>query len=415
MSCSGTKRKADDITSESNKKAVVLNDAADVVGTAEPAVTCMSLPVPIWTRILEYLSFADIRSAMLLSRTIAFDAATQIKELFITHVSDLNVAFMKKRTWNTATVDIPCLLYNCSVIEHGGRSFELDHGAVGRIVPFLLCFPKLECVVLGGPMMTNDERWDYSVNVCRGPTDHESIYKSLLYSFGGAFASKSLKLSICLDGVIGRFKKYNCDQASCVHCRYILQHFPLSTIICCFGKCDGYERNDFCIPDEEVCAIIKKRKWTDDCKQSANKEVLSHMLSSLLICNYAHISLFKDRVRDNALAEWMATDNKYMRYLPMRNLRRLEFLREIGCHVLPLGKDYWKNKNDMMYVFDDVDWRPGDRLLFPRDAFDRLVNIGYSLQEEDFVLVNDPALRSFDFVEHENECLIEFPDRTVLS
>ena len=66
----------------------------------------MTLPIPLWAKILEHLPFSDVRSAMLLSRSIAFGATAQMEELSAMRVSDLNVAFMKKRTWNAVQVSI---------------------------------------------------------------------------------------------------------------------------------------------------------------------------------------------------------------------------------------------------------------------------------------------------------------------
>ena len=238
-------------------------------------------------------------------------------------------------------MNIDCLLQNCTKVDVDERSFELNIEVVGKIVPFLQCFPKLECAIIGAPLLPDTpDLWYYSVSECRGPADHESIFKSLIYSLGGAFASKALRQSICLEGIIGRFKKYHCDPTSCVHCRYILRTFPLSTIVCCFGTINGYERSDFCVPDEEVCEIIQRRIWTDECIKTADKEVLSHKFSNLFHCFDVHISDLDNmcksangidkRLQERVKKEWKPSDQIFMRYFSERKLRRLELLRDIG-------------------------------------------------------------------------------------
>ena len=302
---------------------------------------------------------------------------------------------------------IYCLIDDFSNVD-GAVSYTLNHEAVGRISPFLQCFPRLECAIIGGSHSSIDDFQYYSVSECRAPTNHEAMLSSLLFSLGGAFASKALSQSVCLEGVFGCCKKYHCREDSCILCRYILHNFPLSTIVCCFGKENGYDRSDFCISVKDVCEIIKKRKWTRECIRIANKEVLSHRNSNLYGIVFAHTS---DIVANSGeifgkklSSEWSACDTKFLYYIPERKLKRLEILHDLGCQVMDYGREYWNGKHDLMFTFGD-DWNSGKQLLIPARTYERLVRIGYPLERDDFVLVQESDIGSFDFIEDESNYL----------
>ena len=132
-----TKRKADALSGEqpSERESTKSSRNAD-----ESTVPIPDLPAPMWGRVLEFLPYGDVRKAMLLSRTIAFDAPPHVFFLSIYKASEMNVRAIR-RFCNVKETQIHCVI----------RDGVLNPNAVGRVVPFISAFPKLTYCGIGGP------------------------------------------------------------------------------------------------------------------------------------------------------------------------------------------------------------------------------------------------------------------------
>ena len=138
---SGTKRKHVDVASEGDQKnaktAVSENDAPH-------------LPSDVIAHALDFLPFSDVRSAMLTGKHIAVHAAGHIETLNIMEASELNVR-ITGRYRNVKQVNIGCILVNRALTTARIPTYvekEVSSDAVGRIVPFLGCFPKLQQICI---------------------------------------------------------------------------------------------------------------------------------------------------------------------------------------------------------------------------------------------------------------------------
>ena len=130
---SGTKRKHNGITPEEPQK------------NAKTAVSENNAPhLP---HALDFLPFADVRSAILTGKHIAVHAAGQIETLNIMEAGELNVRLTRRYT-NVKEVNIGCIMVNRTLVRtfvpEKFLDLEVSSDAVVRIVPFLSCFRKLE-------------------------------------------------------------------------------------------------------------------------------------------------------------------------------------------------------------------------------------------------------------------------------
>ena len=398
MSTSGKKRKADAISTEVHPDGGPDRKACGGTKSKQSGeVNCMDLPLSIWGKILDHLPFADVRSARLLSRTVAFQAIKNVRKIHVLKSAELNVKFGKKRLTHVRHVNIFCFI-ELLPPKNVTSNQRLNVEAAGRIVPFLMCIPNLEHVVLAGlgtsaddllPVPTeNRSHYQYTSRLSVGDRDdNELAFKSLLLSLAGAFASGALSQSIALEGAIGCMKKYQChhraNSEECTLCKTILYNFPLNSLIFATGVMDGYRLSDFCLSEEKVCSVIKQRQWSDDCIKAASKHVLSTFFNGLVRLSKFNAS------NVISLGAHTQSASKDLFFIPEKNLQRLRILRELGCRACPFVKrrTVWADKDSFLSVLFTItpvlNDLPKGRCMINKKSFDELVALGYQIEELD--------------------------------
>ena len=270
---SGTKRKHVDIApggpQKNAKTAISENDAPH-------------LPSDVIAHALDFLPFSDVRSAMLTGKHIAVHAAAQMETLNIMEASELNVR-VAGRYRNVKEVNIGCILVNRALTTARFPTYaekEVSSDAVGRIVPFLGCFPKLKkiCIWSGNYHSFGEHENVKQFYTIHAPTEggahreNNAMMKSLVLSFCGGFDSGLLPRRLDIVGFNNeRNTSYTCDRErgsdkSCKVCRAIFKSFPLNItnrLNCPMASMVG-AGGYYCVPLEERLQILRRRNdWNE--------------------------------------------------------------------------------------------------------------------------------------------------------
>lgn len=358
-----TKRKADALSGEqpSERESTKSSRNAD-----ESTVPIPDLPAPMWGRVLEFLPYGDVRKAMLLSRTIAFDAPPHVSYLTIYEAAEMNVRAIR-RFCNVKGTRINCVI----------RDGALNPNAVGRVVPFISAFPKLMYCSIGR-LDARKNVTHYNVDRFTSPTYHRALFKSMLEALCGAFEADALPRSLIIDGFLSPFKTYWCDRESdtnewaqpCRLCQRIIRCFPLNAI----APVPGISENDywnfngqtFCIGQDECRDIIRARKWTGKCKSALHR---SKQIKRLLL-------LRKHTLKGQKMKR-KGIEHSALYFLPSQNLQQLELIREVAGKFRIGRKDTMrsmrKSSSDRVYLLNT-------------STFERLKKIGFKLKKKDFHL-----------------------------
>ena len=355
-----TKRKTDALLGEHPSGRQSKKSSCEADESTTPLLP--DLPAPVWGRVLNFLPYGDIRKAMLLSRTIAFDAPPHVFFLSIYKASEMNVRAIR-RFCNVKETQIHCVI----------RDGILNPNAVGRVVPFISAFPKLTYCGIGGPHMARKIKNHYNVNRCTS-TYHKESFRSMLEALCGAFEADALPRSLILDGFLFPYKTYSCDTETdeddqpCRLCPRILRCFPLNAI----APVPGISEDDdfwessgqtFCIDQDECRAIMLGRKWTGMCKRALHR---SKQIKRLL---FLRKRTLKPKFKRGG------TVHSSLYFLPSQNLRQLELIREVA------GKFRIGRKNTMRSMRRSSS---AEVYLLNTFTFNRLRKLGFKLREKDF-------------------------------
>ena len=359
-----TKRKADALSGEqpSERESTKSSRNAD-----ESTVPIPDLPAPMWGRVLEFLPYGDVRKAMLLSRTIAFDAPPHVSYLTIYEAAEMNVRAIR-RFCNVKRTRIHC-------ITHDGA---LNPNAVVRVVPYISAFPKLTHCWIGGLGTGQKKVTHYNVDRCTSPTYHRALFRSMLEALCGAFEADALPRSLIIDGFLHPFKTYWCESEitdewiePCRLCQRIIRCFPLNAIAPVPGISDdddywNFKGQTFCIDQDECRAVIRARKWTKKCKRALHR---SNQLKRLL-CLRKHTM--------NQKLKRKGKEHRSLYFLAPQTLQQLELIREVA------GKFRIGRKDTMRLMRKSSS---GGVYLLDASTFKRLKKIGFKLKEKDFHFV----------------------------
>ena len=380
-----TKRKADallgdDEESSSASKKMPANSIRARSGpgaiSAGSSPRLPDLPATAWGNVLDFLPYHEVRNALLLCKAVYFEGATLVTRLHIYHANELNVG-VARRFINVENIEIGC------VVTGDGA---LSPKAVGRVVPFMIIFPKLRKCRIGGFDERCAKSRRYTLHACTGPNDHWKLFRSMLESLCIAFESNALSKSLYLHGFITSVRRYNCTPTvetsdhECRLCRRIVNSFPLNQIIHVPGMThisDIYKisKQRFCMPHDQCLSIIRSRNWTEKCIGLLHPSRLLRLTSRTLNTSVL--------VKDNKTQKDVSYDIAYA--IDSDKITRLELMAEIvnaqgsTLHLL--------SKAEAMKCMNQEEPK-GDYLL-ERGTFDRLVAIGFRLEESDFAAVVD--------------------------
>ena len=385
-----TKRKANDLSgddeSSSAPKKISANSSRARTG---PGATSTSssprlpdLPATAWGNVLDFLPYRDVRKALLLCRTVYFEGTKYVTELAILYTNELNVGVVRR------FINVEVIRIGCVIAEDGA----LNPKAVGRVVPFMTTFPKLNSCRIGGfdERCINTKRVYYALHKCVQPHDHSALYRNLLVSLCSAFESNALLPSIRLHGFITG-QVYSCSPTveasdhNCRLCRRIINCFPLNKIISIPGTNNNRPhktKHRLCIPHDQCLAIIRSRTWTNQCARHSHPRQLLKLTKGKLNTSVL--------VRDNKTHRDVSYGDIFL--IGSERLMQLELLVEVVTNHLPIFHREHKIPASVVFPRAHIlKWmnkkQPTGGYILEKETFDRLVAAGFHLAESDFAAV----------------------------
>ena len=163
------------------------------------------LPAPVWGHVLDFMPYTEVRSALLVGKHIAVEAAKYASTLNIVKESEMYIPAARRFT-NVEEVNILCLLQGTGEFEPFEENYTISSGVVNRTIPFLLGFSKLRRSFLGGFTKCSDTgnmrfRRYYFPPDCVGPKNDKDIFRSLLTLLISASKTGALPKHFMLDGM----------------------------------------------------------------------------------------------------------------------------------------------------------------------------------------------------------------------
>jgi hypothetical protein len=191
------------------------------------------------------MPYAAVRSALLVGKTIAVEAAKHVQTLSIMKESEMYIP-AARRFANAEVVNILCLLEGTGERDEAHEieffeEFTISETASTRTPTFISSFPKLKSSFLGGVLLqagqANKVRYDR--DECVGPDNHRDIFRSLVRSLFGAFKTGALRREVELIDLAWSLRDaWSCAEDSrdsdtnpCQRCRNCIQYLPLEDII----------------------------------------------------------------------------------------------------------------------------------------------------------------------------------------
>ena len=284
-----------------------------------------SLPAPLWGQILDFLTYREVRSALLVCKMVGVLAVNHVSQLTLLRSCELE-ARCARRFRNVRAVKIYCLINNIQPARlYDDCTCTLDVEATSRVVTFLAIFPKLAFVRLCGYHVPTRRLYPYRPENCNSPRDHRDVLRGFMVSVCGAFRSGALPQSLQIEGLLNA---YQCENAAtgggenqdrqCSFCRSICHSFPLNYLRWLVA------REQTCIPTDEIIRIIKGRDWSDKC-------VRVSLSPSIMKCSH-----FRLRDQNEFVASFVEKMRKkgsitpdFIHYIPSTRLKMILALLEL--------------------------------------------------------------------------------------
>ena len=224
------KRKADELSDDSGDPAAA-TAAEDVSAPAH-------LPAPVWGHVLDFMAYADVRSALLVGKHLAVEAANHVQTLNIMKEIEMYIP-AARRFANAEVVNILCLLEGTGEMEADRESEEytISRAAASRIPTFISSFSRLKTSFLGGALLEEGQPTNvgYGGHRCVGPDNHREVFRSLIDSLFGAFKTGALRREVELPGLAWSLQdawpctktSHDHDTNPCQRCQDCVQYLPL--------------------------------------------------------------------------------------------------------------------------------------------------------------------------------------------
>ena len=376
------KRKLDNLSADTGGKSdtsILLDD--DDVSPAQ------RLPPPLWGSIMDFMHYSDVRSTIAVCRSIATEAAANVKCISVHHSEEMKIPPARRFT-HVEEVNL------LSVVVHGERQrISFSAAAASQIVPFLTAFPMLKKCFVGGrrriftPFHMGSRRREYSITVINdGPDNHVELFRGIVTAFAGAFRSRLLSNALDLYGVVagvhlGPIRDLCRDRTSedpdhpCDFCRGICHHFPLRDVL------DA----DVCLHDTVKFGILRDRPGGEDCIRRATPR---------MICRYLRNEVkFKPVNRESDAGKELLARLSGMgvvqaipgaQFISNDAFRLLDDMVEIGFHPRYISKAYLYRE----FGISNPQSRRGYDVWIS-SSFHKLVERGFALDAKDVILLDE--------------------------
>ena len=279
------KRKADELSDDSGDPAAA-TAAEDVSAPAH-------LPAPVWGHVLDFMPYADVRSALLVGKHMAVEAAKHVQTLNITKAGEMYIP-AARRFANAEEVNILCLLGGTGETDDEDfilEPYTITEVASIRIPSFISSFPRLKSVFLGGVLLVEaratNVRYGSIGHTCVGPDNHREVFRNLIISLFGAFKTGALRRAVELNDLLYSIRQTSSctktsrdpDTSPCQSCRDCIQYLPLNDVIIAsiynlpylfcpntstdiiwglLSERPGIEMGVKCISEEVLCRVVRR-------------------------------------------------------------------------------------------------------------------------------------------------------------
>jgi len=384
---------------------------------AQPStLSCPFLPPTIFGAAMDYLRYGEVRTALLVGKTIAHHAVKHVQTLNICNPYELNVK-ASRRFGNVREVNILCLI----AFEH---AFMYEHSlvrdAATRSVPFLLSFPKLDTTFLGGiqilfadsdqlDRLEYDSKCQYSPTRCVAPDDHADIFRGLMMSLCGAFGSMALPQSLDLGGIHDGCRA--CSETNrepgCNFCRDCCRSLPFHNVVDMnylkiISPLSSQRAQD-CISARDVLEIVSSRPGGREFLEG-EISVLRAYLATFGFEQVAESESPSTKEREmfvHRMKELNATIPHRVYYAPLESL---QFYLEHGFKPSNMARRtlsliLQQRGRRSLYASNSSDYDASSREILAKASFDRLIAAGFGVEKDDFIVVDaakEPALVGFE-------------------
>mmetsp|Transcript_26551 Transcript_26551/g.76673 ORF Transcript_26551/g.76673 Transcript_26551/m.76673 type:complete len:295 (+) Transcript_26551:150-1034(+) len=267
-SAASKKLKADNLTGgdgddSSGKQSKLRTETS----ASEDGTLPLHLPPPIWGHVLDYLPYKEVRSALLISKSMSCDVVKYVQTIGILNGTEMDIP-SSRRFPNVSDVNILCVVSFKGTTEEGMTLIKLHPDVLWKVVPFLSSFSKLRHVYVGGrvessllPMSQHRGakfHYNFGPMECDEPQDNASIYGHFLDSFLGAIKTRLLpqNLEEARGLVESNFRFRKCGpkedpDSPCSRCRDILNYFPVDGVIK-----SSIITGNFCLSTMDRCDFV---------------------------------------------------------------------------------------------------------------------------------------------------------------
>ena len=389
MSKATTKRKADAYDG------VVAGGGGKKARAEDEPQPPLHLPAPVWGRVLDYMPYQEVRSALLICKAIANEAVKYVHTLNIMRDCELDIP-AARRFANVEEVNVLCLIKVNEAAQNWRKRRIISSIASRATVPFIQTFPRLSSMFVGGLVGGNKELyWPHN---CSG-VKHILLFRSLLSSFIGAYKTRALSQEISLSGVFDPNSQYSITTAckedredgvppnECRFCREACKHLPLK-------DCHLFETDNLCLNNETKEGILLGRTggkgvilWTqyadliDRIKDHKDWYYLNHDIK-------VDQELYEKLV-EMGLEDGREGDPQYI---------SSEALREIDGLVLSLKINLSDIPKDLFYERMSFGTKDAGREwdVWCKSTVDSLIARGYPIDPKDLIIVDEeqePAIQ----------------------
>jgi len=250
---------------------------ADELSDEETDETPPHLPAPVWGRVLDFVPYAEVRSALLVAKLIAVEAVQYVQALNIMRGCEMYIP-AARRFANVEEVNILCLLERTGEEdEDGDDMFSVSLDVSNRTVPFLGCFAKLARAFIGG--LNSD---GYSVTHDYHSVEHDDhVFRRLLSAYIGAIKTGSLSEKMTLVGMdVTLLRRSSCGVSSsnCQWCKDILSCFPINDLLPFLVN----HSHVFCQNEQEQWGVVRRRPGVGKGFSEVSAGVLCDFVGNML-------------------------------------------------------------------------------------------------------------------------------------
>ena len=398
---------------------------------AAPKIT-PALPAASIGQVLGFLPYRDVHTVLLAGKSIARDSTPYVTTLSICSERELDIP-SARRFPNVTNVNIMCLfrLVDTTVPSDGTvlvrKAPRISPNVPSRICPFLQQFPRLKAIFVG---MARESPETFRFNLTYTRLNYfiprvecsYDLYKNLLWSFCGAFRTRSLPSDLTFeDNPLDSSLELSVLQPWCSSpespldedlCREICATFPLNYLLTLNvgGLRDDYGPFNVCLETHEFYEIIRRRNDHQDFARLSPRR-----LQILIDRHWKALSFEENPVERETLFEALGLgdrdlDDRSDYFFPFydealfqeletmlvsgldpNRLNQNDMLYMINSALVIGGEPDWDDENNSFVWSErhDEDQCESSLALLLRSSYDRFRSLGFPVEEGYWLVVVD--------------------------